>query len=87
MINIMRNIIQMIIILDHHDHNHTRWSSKYVSDAALSISLMFQVLSNMNVEELVDFVKVKDKLALNMMFTLLVVVATKLMAIMRTHYK
>ena len=48
---------------------------------------MLQVLSNMNVEELVDFVKVKDKLALNMMFTLLVVVATKLMAIMRTHYK
>ena len=48
---------------------------------------MGQVLSNMNVEELVDFVKVKDKLALNMMFTLLVVVATKLMAIMRTHYK
>ena len=48
---------------------------------------MFQVLSNMNVEELVDFVKVNAKLALNMMFTLSVVVATKLMAIMRTHYK
>ena len=48
---------------------------------------MGQVLSNMNVEELVDFVKVKDKLALNMMFTLSVVVATKLIAIMRTHYK
>ena len=41
----------------------------------------------MNVEELVDFVKVKDKLALNMIFTSLVVVATKLMAIMRTFYK
>ena len=54
---------------------------------ALFISLMGQVLSNMNVEELVDFVKVKDKFALNMMFTLLVVVATKLMAIMRTFYK
>ena len=48
---------------------------------------MGQVLSNMNVEELVDFVKVKAKLAFNMMFTLLVVVATKLMAIMRTFYK